>query len=214
MSSLMQITWLASYPRSGNTFLRSILFNCFGLKSGSIYPNDLGGNKSLESFVGHIEHGENKTISFPNTIPLIKTHDLNKDDSQSIYVIRDGRATCVSFWNYYGKKISMKDIILGNHMFGKWCDHVTSWHPKKRNKTLLLKYEEMVDNFEITLDSISAFLEQDIISKKLPSRETIAKSDGKWVRSKTDWRAEISSEELDLFNEVNYPVLKEYGYAG
>ena len=54
----MEITWLASYPRSGNTFLRTILFNCFGIKTASIYPNDLGRRKVLEDFVGHIEHNE------------------------------------------------------------------------------------------------------------------------------------------------------------
>ena len=209
----MQITWLASYPRSGNTFLRSILFNCFGIKSASVYPKDLGGNKSLENFVGHIEHNEDHTISFPeNSIPLIKTHELNKDDNKSIYVIRDGRATCVSFWNYYAKQISMKDIILGNHKFGKWSDHVTSWNPSKRDNTLLIKYEDMISEFDIVLGSIRTFLDKEIISKKMPTRETVAKSDGKWVRSKTDWREEISSEEYKLFNELNYSVLKEYGY--
>jgi len=39
------IIWLASYPRSGNTYLRTMLWHCFGLRSASIYPNDLGGNK-------------------------------------------------------------------------------------------------------------------------------------------------------------------------
>ena len=47
--------WLASYPRSGNTFLRTILWHCFGLRSASVYPQDLGGNRALEGYVGHIE---------------------------------------------------------------------------------------------------------------------------------------------------------------
>ena len=52
----MKVTWLASYPRSGNTYLRTILFNCFGIKTASIYPNDLGGNKTLENFVNSKEY--------------------------------------------------------------------------------------------------------------------------------------------------------------
>ena len=79
----MKVTWLASYPRSGNTFLRTILFNCFGIKTASIYPKDLGGNKILENFVGHIEHSQNKTITFQKgSIPIIKTHQFNKDDNR------------------------------------------------------------------------------------------------------------------------------------
>ena len=209
----MKITWLASYPRSGNTYLRTILFNCFGIKTASIYPNDLGGNKILENFVGHIEHNQNKTITFQkNSIPIIKTHKLNQDENRSIYIIRDGRAASVSLWNFYGKKIPIKDIILGNHHFGTWKDHLISWNPLKRPKTLLIKYEDILCNFEYVLNSIETFLEIKVLSKKLPSRDTVALFDGRWVRSKTDWKEKISGEELNLFNKINYPVLKEFGY--
>ena len=209
----MKITWLASYPRSGNTYLRTILFNCFGIKTASIYPNDLGGNKTLENFVGHIEHNQNKTITFQKgSIPIIKTHKLNQDENRSIYIIRDGRAASVSLWNFYGKKIPIKDIILGNHSFGTWKDHLISWNPLKRPNTLLIKYEDILCNFEYVLNSIETFLEIKVLSKKLPSRDNIATFDGRWVRSKTDWKEKISGEELNLFNKINYPVLKEFGY--
>ena len=209
----MKITWLASYPRSGNTYLRTILFNCFGIKTASIYPNDLGGNKILENFVGHIEHNQNKTITFQKgSIPIIKTHKLNQDENRSIYIIRDGRAASVSLWNFYGKKIPIKDIILGNHRFGTWKDHLISWNPLKRPNTLLIKYEDILCNFEYVLNSIETFLEIKVLSKKLPSRDTVALFDGRWVRSKTDWKEKISSEELNLFNKINYPFLKEFGY--
>ena len=209
----MKITWLASSPRSGNTYLRTILFNCFGIKTASIYPNDLGGNKTLENFVGHIEHNQNKTITFQKgSIPIIKTHKLNQDENRSIYIIRDGRAASVSLWNFYGKKIPIKDIILGNHPFGSWKDHLISWNPLKRPNTLLIKYEDILCNFEYVLNSIETFLEIKVLSKKLPSRDTVALFDGRWVRSKTDWKEKISGEELNLFNKINYPVLKEFGY--
>ena len=61
----MKMVWLASYPRSGNTFLRTILWQCFGLRSASYYRDDLGGNKELEEYVGHIERVPNNEISFP-----------------------------------------------------------------------------------------------------------------------------------------------------
>ena len=98
----MEITWLASFPRSVNTFLRTILFNCFGIKTASIYPKDLGGRKILEDFVGHIEHNHDKTITFQkDAIPIIKTHKLNKDNNRAIYVVRDGRAASISLWHFY-----------------------------------------------------------------------------------------------------------------
>ena len=36
---------LSSYPRSGNTLLRTVLYQCFNLKSRSVYGNDLVGKK-------------------------------------------------------------------------------------------------------------------------------------------------------------------------
>ena len=209
----MKINWLASYPRSGNTFIRTILFNCFGIKTGSIYQNDLGGNKILENFVGHIEHNPDKTITFQKaTIPIIKTHELNKDKNRAIYLVRDGRAATVSLWHFYDKKISIEDIILGHTIYGKWKDHLNSRNPLKRDNTLFIKYEDIIPEFKSILSSIGTFLDKDIISKKLPSRDSVALFDGKWVRSKTDWRKNISSKELELFNEVNYSVLEKYGY--
>ena len=209
----MEITWLASFPRSGNTFLRTILFHCFGIKTASIYPRDLGGKKILEDFVGHIEHNQDKTITFQKgSIPIIKTHKLNKDNNRAIYVVRDGRAASISLWQFYGKKISKKDIILGNTRFGKWKDHLISWDPLKRKNTLLVKYEDIGNDFGSVLSSISNFLDKDIINKKLPTRDTIAFFDGRWVRSKTDWREYMSCEELELFNELNHSFMEEYGY--
>ena len=50
-TAVRHVVWLASYPRSGNTFLRTILWHCFGLRSASVYPKDLGGNRALEAVI-------------------------------------------------------------------------------------------------------------------------------------------------------------------
>ena len=34
---MTETVWLASYPRSGNTMLRTILWHGFAMKSGAIY---------------------------------------------------------------------------------------------------------------------------------------------------------------------------------
>ena len=115
----MNPVWIASYPRSGNTFLRTVLNHCFGLKSTSVYPNDLGGNKLLENYVGHIEpEPYMRLVSTDNTAPLVKTHELPRDNFSAIYVIRDGRAACASLWEFYKGAMSLEQVIKGNHRFG------------------------------------------------------------------------------------------------
>ena len=207
------IIWLASYPRSGNTFLRTILWHSFGLRSASVYPNDLGGNRTLEEYVGHIEHGPNlQTQLQVNGAPLVKTHEYAKDNKPAIYVIRDGRAACVSLWRFYNGNIPLEAVIEGQHRFGTWSSHVESWSPWTRPNTLLLKYEELRDNLPNALRKISYFLKKEIINESIPDRNTIAKSDGKWVKTKTSWKSELSGANLKRFIQINKGVLKKSGY--
>ena len=210
----MNTVWLASYPRSGNTFLRTILWQCLGLRSASIYPNDLGGNKNLEAYVGHIEHGHDKRVRFDdNSLPLIKTHEYPVDENPAIYIIRDGRAASVSLWEFYKGKIPLDAIIEGQHRFGTWSNHVQAWDPMNRQNTLLLRYENMKDDLPDTLERISAFLKKEILKKHIPERTTIANIDGCWVKGISDWRNDISKDLLERFTELNGEMLKKMGYV-
>ena len=110
------------------------------------------------------------------------------------------------------KQISLKDIILGNHRFGTWKNHFLSWSPKTRPNTLFLRYEDLTSDFESVLNSLSNFLNVDLISKKFPSRDQVSFIDGRWVRQKTNWRDEISNDELDLFKKISHPISNELGY--
>ena len=209
----VELVWLASYPRSGNTFLRTILWQCFALRSASIYPSDLGGNRKLEEYVGHIEHGPDRHIRFPeNSIPLVKTHEHAEDKNPAIYVIRDGRAASVSLWRFYDKSLPLEAIIEGRHRFGTWSDHVQSWNPWERPSTLLLRYEDMRSNLVSVLRSISEFLGRDILRADIPDRDTIARQDGRWVRPKSDWRSDLSGVLLERFSEINKDMLTRAGY--
>ena len=123
----MKPIFLASYPRSGNTYLRTILNQCFDLKSASIYPNDLGGNAALEKFVGHIEQIDKGTIPtkpFLNKPLLIKTHELKTTDTKSIYVVWNAYPVMLSLHKFFNYRISLEDVIKGNHRWGIWADHV------------------------------------------------------------------------------------------
>jgi hypothetical protein len=208
-----KIIWLASYPRSGNTFLRTVLWQCFGLRSASIYPYDLGNKKELENYVGHIEHGPNKQIQFPkDNLPLIKTHEHPRDDFPAIYILRDGRKASISLWHFYQKKYSLNIIIEGQHRFGTWANHLQAWKPWERPNTLLLKYEELNTDLPQVLEKISNFLKYKILTNKIPERETIASADGKWVKSVTDYQSEIPENLLERFNQINGEMMQKMGY--
>ena len=209
----MSPTWIASYPRSGNTYLRTILNHCFGLKSGSIYAQDLGGNKQLEQYVGHIEHNSRGGIEFTGqNIPLVKTHELNSNADRAIYILRDARPTALSLFKFYKASIPLEQIILGNHDWGKWCDHVTSWSPRTREKTLFLKYEDLLSDKDTNLQKISNFLKVELISSSVPDRNKIASIDGRWVNQQSNWEDEMPKEAIKLCSNVNQEKLEEFEY--
>ena len=210
---MQQPIWLASYPRSGNTLLRTVLWQCLGLRSASIYPNDLGGNQPLSEYVGHIEYGSDRRHRFPMGNPnLLKTHEPPADDRPAIYVVRDGRAACVSLWEFYNRSLPLENVIQGGHRFGTWSAHLQAWKPWKRPHTLLLRYEDIVNDLPRVLKHLSALLGAEIRTTKLPPREEIASSDGRWVRKKTDWKQVYSPEQLALFYTVNKSMMKRLGY--
>jgi len=163
--------------------------------------------------VGHIEHGLDKQIHFPeNNIPLVKTHKHATDNNRAIYIVRDGRAASVSLWKFYNGQLPLEAVIEGRHMFGTWSRHVQSWAPWDRPNTLLLEYETMKENLPLILNAISDFLQRDILSTSVPDRNTIAGVDGRWVKKKNDWVSEFPENLLNNFNQKNRDILLKAGY--
>jgi hypothetical protein len=86
--------WLASFPRSGNTFFRNVMFELYGLESYDYYP--LRGVKVRKDYT---------------SFPIVKTHllpwQIQPQDSNipAIYLVRDGRDAIVSMAH------QRKDII-------------------------------------------------------------------------------------------------------
>ena len=129
------IIWLASYPKSGNTLLRSILATYFYSKDGNLRLNYLN---NIQQFPA-IEHFKNisvdildekkvfknfieaqKYINKDKKLKFIKTHssltkinDTNFTDFNNslgaIYIVRDPRNVATSFSHHYN--LSIDDTI-------------------------------------------------------------------------------------------------------
>jgi hypothetical protein len=172
------IVWLASFPRSGNTFLRTMLRHAFGQYSYSIYNDidDIGSNDEVCQAVGH------KFITVPTKqfyedsmrsadIVLVKTHERPLDPAPAIYIVRDGRAAIVSYWNFLRKvrqrhELKLRDVIVGQGTkFGSWSAHLKTWMPASRPRTQLLRYEDLVGNPDAAITRIASFTGRPPIAK-------------------------------------------------
>ena len=200
--------WIASYPRSGNTFLRCILYNCFGLPSTSVYPRDLGNNRALERYAGHFDADASHSELTADKPLLVKTHKAPTDDARAIYIVRDGRAASVSLWEFQRGRSPLRSIIANR----VWSDHVAAWRPWARPRTMLLRYEEMIDDLSGVLRRLSEFLDRPIRSSEPPSRSDVAGVAGRWVREPSDWLAKISRRDLQLFTALNGQMMSRLGY--
>jgi len=170
------IIWLASYPKSGNTFVRSMLASYFFSKDGSYdfnliknikqFPHGglfqkLGINIKNQSEVIKNYIRVQDIINKKNgSIKFFKTHSFffdlftNLNNTLGvIYIVRDPRNVIASFSNYMNMSIeeSLKFMINGKgdglSWIENWSTNYNSWKIfKKHQKYLLIKYEDLIQN--------------------------------------------------------------------
>jgi len=164
-SERSMIVWLASYPRSGNTLLRTILKQTMGLSSKSdtldenhhvtengVWTNEVGVDGILSDWSTFY-----RQACESDEIILVKTHLPPIDDQPAIYVVRDGRKACLSYLHFdrqlrNGTK-SLAEIIAGIDRSGDWSSHYRVW--AGRNNTLMTRYEDLVEPSASTLSAIA-----------------------------------------------------------
>jgi len=132
--------WLASFPRSGNTFFRNILFDVYGIESSEFHKET---NKNvLDNFA-----------SFPVVKTHLLPHQLPEDlqSKKAVYLIRDGRDALVSIAhhrkdivvpgsNYY-KNLVEAILARGGSFFGGWSMNVEQWTSKA---DIIIRYEDLI----------------------------------------------------------------------
>ena len=158
------IVWLASYPRSGNTFLRIVLHRLYGAPTYSIYDDDDPVAQRVgPSLVGYRPKPERKVMSDGADIYFTKTHKRRKGDGyRAIYLVRDGRDAVVShahlrlsqqqavdsdsqatFETFLREEIT-RPYLEGQPSSGTWGGNVLSWLGAADTTVTLLRYEDLI----------------------------------------------------------------------
>lgn len=157
---------LASYPRSGNTWLRFLLYELLtGVQA------DFETINRADSAVPEIGKVRNAPALLPGNGRIIKTHEpFRKEYKRAIYLVRDPRDVAISEFyflkgkgiNYRSFNLFLTDFLNGKaNGYGCWKQHVQSWfNAKQENKAQILvaKYEELQANPKDTLSQITEFL--------------------------------------------------------
>ncbi|NBW74168.1 MAG: hypothetical protein EBR34_00040 [Sphingomonadaceae bacterium] len=201
--------WLASYPRSGNTFLRVLLNAGFGTKVGSKYDEDYSAfSEAFGTALGRAS---------PDLFRIVKTHDIETDAQPAIYIVRDGRAAIVSYYHYCRRfefERSLESIIDGQTPFGSWSSHFGGWNPGRRGNTLLLRFEEVVARPEEAIEQLAEFLGTTPTGGFKGDFAKLQKTSPDFFRSGSNAKnsAELTAEQLKQFDALHGDLMHELGY--
>ena len=163
------IVWLASYPKSGNTFVRSLLSSYIFSKDGNFSFDLLKNIKQFPDRSLFKQIGVDIHSCFMNTKTFQFTDRHNT--LGVIYVVRDPRNVITSYSHHFQKTPQESLELLLSHQIlkkddrhcttylGSWKYHYNSWKVFRRfNKYLLVRYEDLVNDTEKTFLNILKFI--------------------------------------------------------
>jgi Sulfotransferase domain len=218
------VTWLASYPRSGNTLLRLILKRCFGLASQSIYSDAEFSDPALRQLVGHEPIGADplqflRRASQDGRRLYVKTHEQPPPDQhRAIYIVRDGRSAVVSHAHFL-REILHRDVTLSEIISGKigisWSKHVRAWTMPARRDLLVLRYEDLMTGDAKMLAALAAFTGARQLQAFDVSFARLHALDPNFFRCGSDGAniSEMKSEDAALFERLHGGTLQALGYG-
>lgn len=204
----MNVIWIASYPKSGNTWLRFFLYSYYY----GIPMNSRDINKKIPDI-----HTPNKFDENLEKRLFSKTHFLHSSQHPhidktvgSIYIIRHPKDVLLSNLNYFRLTghtqidplefarsfIQHKGVSIWQQAgMGSWPEHVTSWEKNSKAPQLFIKYEDLKSDPEKYFFEVIKFLDNDVDSKKLD--QALLRSSFENMR-----RIENNEKKKDKFGEV------------
>jgi hypothetical protein len=226
--------FLASYPRSGNTWAKFLLA---GLLSGQ--DVSFGSSEEVVPMVGR--HRDAPRL-LPDGGRLIKTHEPYRHEyRKAIYLVRDFRDVVISYFRIYvGPGVPSPDfiakLVVGEVPYGSWVHHVESWMDASQGpaRILIVRYEDFVSRTAPILRKIADFLGVAATDRELAEViewNTVARMRKKaeadvefarkvgWTRGASavgsgsvgGWRTEFGEPELEALAPVG-PILARLGY--
>lgn len=221
------IVWLPSYPRSGNTLLRTMLRQVFGLGTNSKYndSSDLGADPAISSAVGHLSYAgcwedELSRIRNGSDLRLVKTHEAPEGDEPAIFIVRHGWLACVSNQHYLrdfrGTEAPLADVIAGTiDEFPSWGRMLDLWDPLNRPHTLLIRFEDLVNSPQDVITSLHSFLKVPMIAEWKNNFAELQRLNSKFFRAgKVDMTEEsFGHENAALFASLHGDWMHRLGYA-
>lgn len=151
--------FLASFPRSGNTWLRAVIYHL-------IERSDPANLATLDYSVPDIHYSIKRKKVTNKTIYFVKTHEVFRHQFvKALYVVRDPVDTLESYYRYIRlgqpnmrlQKFAV-DAALGRIWPSSWSEHVMSWSNLDRetyDKIHIVRYEDLLRQEMTAISSLT-----------------------------------------------------------
>ncbi|WP_028457975.1 sulfotransferase domain-containing protein [Chloroflexus sp. Y-396-1] len=224
--------YLASFPKSGNTWVRFLLANL--LAGRELELQGFGRYVPDSHIKGDLAYMADPTTPFNQMRPrFVKTHLYYRPIfRRAIYIVRDGRDAMTSFYHWRnrrsGKPVSLREIIVGETYWGRWSDHVLGWL-NSGCELLVVKYEDLYADTAGQLRRILDFCHLHASEEQIAA--AVAASSFERMRAKEkaaqgaetplfvrkggsgDWRNLFSPADEDLFWQYHRAGMIAAGYG-
>ncbi len=162
---------VASYPKSGNTWLKFLL--------ADVLTDQDSDFERSESAIPLIGSGTVGSATLPGGGHLWKSHEpysrlVGRRCTRAVYLVRDARDVAISEYHFLQRKGRFSgeldpflDVFIAGQAdaYGSWDAHVGSWTSGWRGREenrITVRYEDMLDDCASTLATILRFLEVDV----------------------------------------------------
>jgi hypothetical protein len=189
-----QDVFVASYPRSGSTWLRFLLLE--------LLTRDSAHFDSVNRAIPDVGNQRGCPAILPGGVRLIKTHEAYRSAyRRAVYIARDVRDVVLSEFAYERARQRIAEdfdeflmLFLRSSVngYGTWQDHVASWigSPLESSRDLLLiKFEDLRAHTEETLAEVADFL--GLAADRQQIRQAIANNNVQRMQEKENQVSEI-----------------------
>ncbi|GAA2552528.1 sulfotransferase domain-containing protein [Winogradskya consettensis] len=160
---------VASFPRSGNTFLRIVLHRLYGVRTSTVYDVDGVAERLGKDLIGFTDRPgslpEMRAADEPHFVKTHRQRDVEVDEEdRARCLVRDGRDALVSWArqaseedpNTYEDELRSKILRVSAGGTGSWGTSVLSWVRPSVPHRVVLRYEDLIRDPHATVAPIIA----------------------------------------------------------
>lgn len=216
--------YMASYPRSGNHWIRYLIEEASHIATGSVYcdkePQHMD---KIFPWGGYCcDHGYEGNCRYPNQddLVLIKTHFPSQEDKVTQFdrrpyqvTLRFVRHPVDSFYSRYVRKPRgiLQEIVPSERVkefIKSWIKFQKYWN--KKENVITIRYEDILENPSVELKKILEILDYEFTDEDIARAVAIHPPEGsilKHINKFTNEDLTLISEELGNFlTQFNYTI--------